>query len=79
MKGTTGTQASFLSLFDGDHDKVLELDRLVTGKMGFDSSYPVTGQTYSRKIDAQVLGALAGIGVSAHKAGSDLRLLQHHK
>lgn len=79
VKGTTGTQASFLSLFDGNHEKVLELDRLVTEKMGFTRSYPVTGQTYSRKIDAQVLKALAGIGESAHKAGSDLRLLQHHK
>lgn len=79
VKGTTGTQASFLSLFKGDHNKVLELDRLVTEKMGFLKSYPVTGQTYSRKIDAQVLKAFAGIGESAHKAGSDLRLLQHFK
>jgi len=78
-KGTTGTQASFLSLFDGDHAKVEELDRRVAEKMGFAASYPVTGQTYSRKVDAQVLGALAGIGESAHKAGTDLRILQSRK
>ncbi len=79
VKGTTGTQASFLSLFDGDHAKVEQLDRLVTEKMGFTASYPVTGQTYSRKIDAQVLASLSGIGQSCHKAGSDLRLLQNRK
>jgi adenylosuccinate lyase len=78
-KGTTGTQASFLSLFDGDHAKVEELDHRVAKKMGFAASYPVTGQTYSRKVDAQVLGALAGIGESAHKAGTDLRILQSRK
>jgi adenylosuccinate lyase len=78
-KGTTGTQASFLSLFDGDHAKVEEVDRRVAEKMGFAASYPVTGQTYSRKVDAQVLGALAGIGESAHKAGTDLRILQSRK
>jgi adenylosuccinate lyase len=78
-KGTTGTQASFLSLFDGDHAKVEKLDRRVAEKMGFSQSYPVTGQTYSRKVDAQVLGTLAGIGQSAHKAGTDLRLLQSRK
>ncbi|MCA9073429.1 MAG: adenylosuccinate lyase [Planctomycetaceae bacterium] len=79
VKGTTGTQASFLSLFDGDHGKVEQLDRLVTEKMGFTASYPVTGQTYSRKVDSQVLAALSGIGQSCHKAGSDLRLLQNRK
>jgi adenylosuccinate lyase len=79
VKGTTGTQASFLQLFGGDHAKVEALDRLVAQKMGFDASYPVTGQTYSRKVDAQVLSALSGIGQSCHKAGSDLRLLQSFK
>ncbi|MEX1230175.1 MAG: adenylosuccinate lyase [Planctomycetaceae bacterium] len=79
VKGTTGTQASFLQLFQDDHRKVVELDRLVAQKMGFDSSYPVTGQTYSRKIDAQVLEMLGGISQSAHKAGTDLRILQSRK
>ena len=79
VKGTTGTQASFLTLFDGDHSKVEELDRRVTAQMGFDAVYPVTGQTYSRKVDAQVLAALSGVGQSCHKAGSDLRLLQSRK
>ncbi|TWT58055.1 Adenylosuccinate lyase [Thalassoglobus neptunius] len=79
VKGTTGTQATFLALFNGDHAKVRQLDALVSQKMGFQSTYPVTGQTYSRKIDAQVLAALSGIGQSAHKAGSDLRLLQSWK
>lgn len=79
VKGTTGTQATFLTLFAGDHEKVRELDRLVTRKMGFDRAYPVTGQTYSRKVDAQVLTVLSGIGQSCHKAGSDLRLLQSRK
>ncbi len=79
VKGTTGTQASFLQLFGGDHSKVDELDRLVTARMGFDAAYPVTGQTYSRKVDAQVLAVLSGIGQSCHKAGSDLRLLQSRK
>jgi adenylosuccinate lyase len=74
-KGTTGTQASFLSLFDGDHDRVRELERRVAEKIGFSDVYAVTGQTYSRKVDAQVLDALAGIGQSAHKAATDLRLL----
>jgi adenylosuccinate lyase len=78
-KGTTGTQASFLSLFDGDHAKVEQLDRRVAEKMGFTESFPVTGQTYSRKVDAQVLAVLAGIGQSAHKAGTDLRILQSRK
>lgn len=79
VKGTTGTQASFLSLFEGDHDKVRALERRVAEKMGFDDTYAVTGQTYSRKVDAQVLSALSGIAQSAHKAGSDLRLLQSRK
>lgn len=79
VKGTTGTQASFLELFGGDHEKVRRLDRLMCQKMGFDESYPVTGQTYSRKVDAQVVGALSGIAQSAHKMATDLRLLQHRK
>lgn len=79
VKGTTGTQATFLSLFDGDHAKVRQLDVLVSRKMGFEQTYPVTGQTYTRKVDAQVLSALSGIGQSAHKAASDLRLLQSWK
>ncbi|MFN0199312.1 MAG: adenylosuccinate lyase [Planctomycetaceae bacterium] len=79
VKGTTGTQASFLQLFQGDHGKVKELDRLVARKMGFDESYPVTGQTYSRKVDAQVLETLGGISQSAHKTGTDLRILQSRK
>ena len=79
VKGTTGTQASFLALFDGDHAKVEALDRRVAEKMGFAESYPVTGQTYSRKVDSQVLDSLSGIGQSAHKAGTDLRILQSRK
>lgn len=79
VKGTTGTQASFLSLFDGDHEKVKQLDQIVARKLGFDDRYPVTGQTYSRKIDTQVLAALSGVAQSAHKAGSDIRILQHRK
>jgi adenylosuccinate lyase len=78
-KGTTGTQASFLALFRGDHDKVLQLDRLVAQKMGFDVVEPVTGQTYSRKVDSQIVAALAGICESAHKLGVDLRLLAHEQ
>ncbi len=78
-KGTTGTQASFLALFRGDHGKVRQLDRLVAKKMGFDRVIPVTGQTYSRKIDAQVLDALGGLAQSAHKWGTDLRLLAHRQ
>lgn len=79
VKGTTGTQATFLSLFDGDHSKVEELDRIVCEKMGFERAYVVTGQTYSRKVDSQVIDTLGGIAQSAHKAGSDLRLLQSRK
>ncbi len=78
VKGTTGTQASFLSLFRGDHAKVRELDRLVAAKMGFDENHPVTGQTYTRKVDSQILDVLSGISQSGHKFGNDLRLLQHH-
>jgi adenylosuccinate lyase len=74
VKGTTGTQASFLELFGGDHAKVRRLDELVSRKLGFDGSYAVTGQTYSRKVDSQVVAVLAGISESAHKAGNDLRL-----
>lgn len=78
-KGTTGTQASFLELFHGDHAKVRELDDLVCRKIGFDASYAVSGQTYSRKIDAFVLGNLSGVAQSAHKMATDLRLLAHRK
>ena len=76
-KGTTGTQASFLELFRGDHEKVRELDRRIAAKMGFDETFAVTGQTYPRKIDSQVLDALSGVAQSSGKMGSDLRLLQH--
>lgn len=75
VKGTTGTQASFLALFHGDHAKVDELERRVAVRMGFDAVIPVTGQTYPRKIDAQVVGVLAGIAASAHRMCNDLRLL----
>ena len=78
-KGTTGTQASFLSLFTGDHQKVVELDRQIAAKMGFAKVYPVSGQTYSRKIDSRVLNVLAGIAQSVHKFSNDIRLLQHLK
>ena len=77
VKGTTGTQASFLELFGGDHTKVKELDRLVAQSFGFEATYPVSGQTYLRKIDTQVLSTLAGIAESAHRFGTDLRLLAH--
>jgi adenylosuccinate lyase len=79
VKGTTGTQASFLSLFHGDHAKVRALDKLVAKKMGFDTVFPVTGQTYPRKIDSQILDALSGLGQSTHKWGTDLRLLSHRQ
>lgn len=79
VKGTTGTQASFLNLFDGNHDKVEKLDKMVAEKMGFADTIPVTGQTYSRKIDAKVMGVLNGIAVSLHKMTNDLRLLQSMK
>jgi len=78
-KGTTGTQASFLELFGGDHRKVRRLEELVCQKIGFDGSYAVTGQTYPRKIDSQVLDVLSGVAQSAHKMATDLRLLQHRK
>lgn len=78
-KGTTGTQASFLQIFDGNHAKVDELDRLVARKMGFDQLFAVTGQTYSRKLDSQIAGVLSGVAQSAHKMGTDLRLLQSNK
>jgi adenylosuccinate lyase len=77
VKGTTGTQASFLDLFEGDHAKIAELDRRVARAMGFDQVFPVTGQTYSRKVDAQILAVLSGIAQSAAKFATDLRLLQH--
>ena len=74
VKGTTGTQASFLELFQGDHARVRRLDEIVSRKLGFDRSYDVTGQTYTRKVDSQVVSVLAGISESTHKAGNDLRL-----
>jgi adenylosuccinate lyase len=79
VKGTTGTQASFLTLFHGDHAKVEELDRMVTARMGFSSAHAVTGQTYSRKSDSQVMSFLNGLAQTCHKAGSDIRILQHRK
>ena len=75
VKGTTGTQASFLSLFDGDHEKVRQLDQMVTKRFGFESSFAVTGQTYPRKVDAQVVSTLAGIAASVHRFANDIRLL----
>ena len=78
-KGTTGTQASFLELFEGDHEKCKQLEQKIAQKMGFDSCYAVSGQTYSRKIDSRVLAVLAGIAQSAHKFSNDIRLLQHLK
>jgi adenylosuccinate lyase len=79
VKGTTGTQASFLALFDGDHAKVTKLNELVATKMGFDRTYTVTGQTYSRKVDAAIGATLAGIGATVHKFCNDVRLLAHRK
>ena len=78
-KGTTGTQASFLELFDGDHEKCKKLDSLIAEKMGFDGCYAVSGQTYSRKVDSQMLQTLSGIAQSAAKFSNDIRLLQHLK
>ena len=78
-KGTTGTQASFLELFDGDHAKCRQLDQMIAEKMGFTSCYSVSGQTYSRKVDFRVLSVLAGIAQSAHKFTNDIRMLQHMK
>jgi adenylosuccinate lyase len=79
VKGTTGTQASFLALFNEDHNKVEELDKLVTKLSGFEYAYPVTSQTYSRKIDIDVLAPLASLGATAHKIATDLRLLANLK
>ena len=79
VKGTTGTQASFLALFDGDGARVEALDRMVAATFGFERTYPVSGQTYSRKIDSQVVSSLGGIAESAHRFGSDLRLLAHER
>ena len=78
-KGTTGTQASFLELFDGDHEKCRRADAMIAEKMGFAECYPVSGQTYSRKVDTRVVNVLAGIAQSAHKFTNDIRLLQHLK
>ena len=78
-KGTTGTQASFLELFDGNHEIIDQIDPIIAKKMGFDAVYPVSGQTYSRKVDARVLNVLSGIAVSAQKFSNDIRLLQHLK
>jgi adenylosuccinate lyase len=79
VKGTTGTQASFLALFDGDDGKVEALDRLVAAKFGFEEIHPVAGQTYTRKVDSRILAVLAGIAESGHRFGSDLRLLAHER
>ncbi len=79
VKGTTGTQASFLELFDGDHEKVRKLDKMVCEKMGFKNAFAVTGQTYSRKLDTQVLNVLSSIAQSAYKFSNDIRLLQNLK
>ena len=78
-KGTTGTQASFLELFQGDQETVDKIDPMIARKMGFDDCYPVSGQTYSRKVDTRVCNILAGIAASAHKMSNDIRLLQHLK
>jgi len=79
IKGATGTQASFLKLFNGDHNKVLQLESIIANKMGFNDTYPVTGQTYPRKIDSQIINTLSGIAQSAHKATTDIRLLINQK
>ena len=78
-KGTTGTQASFLELFDGDQETIDKIDPMIAKKMGFGACFPVSGQTYSRKVDTRVLNVLAGIAASAHKMSNDIRLLQHLK
>ena len=78
-KGTTGTQASFLELFNGDHEKIKQIDTKIANKMGFDKCHAVSGQTYSRQVDTRVLNILAGIAASAHKMSNDIRLLQHLK
>ena len=78
-KGTTGTQASFLELFEGDQETIDKIDPMIAAKMGFKECYPVSGQTYSRKVDTRVVNVLAGIAASAHKMSNDIRLLQHLK
>ena len=78
-KGTTGTQASFLELFEGDHETIKKIDGMIAEKMGYEKCQPVSGQTYSRKIDSRVLNVLSGIAQSAHKFSNDIRLLQHLK
>ncbi|MEE3362060.1 MAG: adenylosuccinate lyase [Anaerovoracaceae bacterium] len=78
-KGTTGTQATFLELFDGDYEKVKKLDKIIAEKMGYEACYPVSGQTYSRKVDSRTVNVLAGIAQSAHKFSNDIRLLQNLK
>ena len=78
-KGTTGTQASFLELFDGDQETIDKIDPMIAKKMGFETCYPISGQTYSRKVDTRVVNVLAGIAASAHKMSNDIRLLQHLK
>ena len=78
-KGTTGTQASFLELFEGDQETIDKIDPMIAAKMGFEACYPVSGQTYSRKVDTRVVNVLAGIAASAHKMSNDIRLLQHLK
>lgn len=79
VKGTTGTQASFLKLFDGDHAKVEQLDQIVANKIGFDKTYTATGQTYSRKVDVEILDALSGLAQSAHKMATDIRIMASRK
>ncbi|MDR1958706.1 MAG: adenylosuccinate lyase [Planctomycetaceae bacterium] len=79
IKGTTGTQASFLKLFDGDHEKVRKLERLFCRKIGFDEAFAVTGQTYPRKMDSQIMDVLSGIAQSSHKFAADLRISAHRK
>lgn len=79
IKGTTGTQASFLALFHGDHDKVEQLENRVSVLSGFDKIYMVTGQTYSRKVDLDILSTLSSFGASTHKIATDIRLLAHLK
>ncbi len=78
-KGTTGTQASFLELFEGDQERIDRIDPMIAQKMGFEACYPVSGQTYSRKVDTRVMNVVAGIAASAHKMSNDIRLLQHLK
>ena len=79
VKGTTGTQASFMNLFDNDEEKIAQLDELVSKKIGFEQAFPVTGQTYPRKTDAFILSSLSGLAQSAHKFGTDIRLLANLK